>query len=74
MAIFILYVLWYFIDQNKSWRAPYFIFSIAVIGIVSIQRIYADAHNDVGLLLSFLISLLGIIVSRWDYIKGKFSF
>ncbi|MFH1802938.1 MAG: phosphatase PAP2 family protein [archaeon] len=73
-AIFVLYFFWYFIDQNKSWRLPYFIFSIAVIIVVSVQRIIANAHNDTGLLAGLIISFIAIVVSRWEYFKNKFDF
>lgn len=74
IAMFILYVGWYFIDQNKSWRVPYFIFSLAVITIISVQRVLVNAHNDVGLLGGFLLSIVAIIISRWHYFHNKFEF
>ncbi len=74
LAIFALYVVWYFIDQNKSWRIPYFVFSLAVVVIVSVQRILVDAHNDIGLLAGFIISIVAIVVSRWKYFHNKFEF
>ncbi len=74
LAIFLLYILWYFIDQNKGWRIPYFIFSFVVIAVVSLQRVVAGNHNDIGLLLGFLISMLAVIISRWGYFRDKFSF
>lgn len=74
IAIFVLYVLWYFVDQNKGWRIPYLIFSLVVVAIVSFQRIIANAHNDIGLLIGLVISLIAIVVSRWDYFNGKFDF
>ena len=74
IAIFILYFIWFFIDQNKTWRLFYFIFSLAVISIISIQRILVDAHNDVGLLLGLIVSLVSIMLSRWDYFKNKLKF
>jgi Ca2+/Na+ antiporter len=73
-AMFLLYVAWFFIDQNKSWHTPFFIFCLTVITIISMQRILVFAHNDVGLLAGFSISLLAIIVSRWSYFKEKLSF
>jgi len=74
IAIFVLYAFWYFIDQNKGWRLPYFIFSIAAIVVVSVQRIIANAHNDIGLLVGFIISAIAIVVSRWGYFHDKFDF
>ena len=73
-TIFALYILWYFIDQNKKWRMPFLVLSLAVVIIVAMQRILADAHNDVGLLIGLIISASAIVVSRWDYFKGKFDF
>ena len=74
IAMFCLYFIWFFIDQNKSWRTIYFIFSLAVISIISIQRILVDAHNDVGLLLGLLLSLFAITSSQVKYFKNKFKF
>lgn len=74
IAMFALYFIWFFIDQNKSWRTIYFIFALAVISIISIQRILVDAHNDVGLLLGLLLSLFAIIHSQKKYFKDKFKF
>jgi hypothetical protein len=74
ITIFVLYFFWYFIDQNKGWRIPYFILAVAVVIIVSVQRILADAHNDIGLLAGFVISIIAIIVSRWKYFHNKFAF
>src|SRR3989344_2356053 len=74
IAIFILYVVWYFVDQNKNWRAPYFFLSLTVIVIISVQRVLVNAHNDVGLLVGFAISAIAIIISRWRYFQGKFEF
>ena len=71
---FILYIVWYFIDQNKGWHIPYFIFIFLILAIVSFQRIIDNAHNDIGLLAGLIISLAAIIYSRQDYFKDKFSF
>jgi hypothetical protein len=74
ITMFLLYFIWFFIDQNKSWRTIYFIFALAVISIISIQRILVDAHNDIGLLLGLLLSLFAIIHSQKKYFKDKFKF
>jgi hypothetical protein len=74
ITIFLLYFIWFFIDQNKSWRTIYFIFSLVVICIVSIQRILVDAHNDIGLLLGLCLSLIAIVSSQKKYFKDKFKF
>lgn len=73
-TFFVLYVLWFFIDQNKSWRVPYFIFSILILFIVSAQRILDNAHNDIGLLLSLIVSAIAIYVAERKNLKGKFNF
>jgi len=74
IAIFALYTGWYFIDQNKSWRIPYFIISSMTIIIISIQRISVNAHNDIGLLAGLFISLFAIYISRLKYFRGRISF
>lgn len=74
ITILVLYVIWYFIDQNKSWHIPFFFLAFAVIVIVSIQRIISNAHNDIGLLAGLIVSLIAIIISRWHYFRNKFKF
>jgi hypothetical protein len=74
VTIFILYFLWFYVDQNKSWRVPYFIFGLVVIAIVSIQRILVHAHDDVGLLTGLIISFISIMFSQKDYFKDKLKF
>lgn len=74
LASFILYVLYFFVDQNKSWRIPYFIFALAVLIIISVQRIISNAHNDLGLLVGFVISIISIIIPRWKELNKKFKF
>ncbi len=73
-AVFTLYVIWYFVDQNIKWKIPYLIFSALVITIVAINRILNNAHNDIGLLMGLILSCLAIITSRWDYFRGKLKF
>ena len=74
ITIFVLYVLYFFIDQNKSWKIPYFIFSAVVIIIISIQRIYSNHHNEIGILLALLISTSSILISHYKYFKNKLKF
>lgn len=74
ITIFGLYFLWFFIDQNKTWRVPYFILSLVIISIVAIQRIMLNAHNDIGLLGGLTISIVAIIHSQQKYFKDKFKF
>lgn len=66
-----LYVMWFFVDQKKSWRIPYFVISAVVIIIMSIQRIIAQEHNEIGVMLGLLIAGLAIIIPRWkEFRKG----
>ena len=71
---FILYVLYFFIDQNKEWRGPFFMFSFAVLMVISFQRIKDNAHNDIGILIGFLIALVSIIIPNLKSIKKKIEF
>lgn len=73
-AIFVLYAAWFFIDQNKQWRAPFFIFAGLVLVVIALQRIVANAHNDVGLLLGLTIGIVAIGVSRRKDVKKKLRF
>lgn len=74
VASFILYLIWFFIDKNKSWKIPYLLFSIFVLFVISIQRLLANAHNDVGLLAGLIISIVSIVISNWHYFHKKISF
>jgi hypothetical protein len=66
-----LYVLWFFVDQKKSWRIPYFIFAAGVLIIMGVQRIIAGAHNEIGVVLGLAIAGLAIILPRWnEFEKG----
>ena len=72
--IFLLYIIWFFIDQNKTWRIPYLILSAGILIVVSIQRILTNNHNLYGLFLGFLIGIIGIGISQWRVIKNKIDF
>jgi hypothetical protein len=74
LAMFVLYFVWFFIDQNKSWRIPFFVFSLVVLSIISLQRILIFAHNDIGLLLGFLLGAVAIGASQWDVIRKRIEF
>ncbi len=66
-----LYVLWFFVDQKKSWRMPYFIFSAVVLIIMGIQRIVAGEHNEIGVMLGLAVAGIAIIIPRWkEFRKG----
>lgn len=73
-AIFVLYIFWFFIDQNKKWRIPYLFFSMLVLTIISFQRILTNNHNDLGLLLGLGIGILGIGIAEIKNMKGKLKF
>ncbi len=73
-AFFILYVLWFFVDQNKSWHNEYFLLCALILFIIAMQRVIANAHNDIGLLLGLVISLVSIGIAERKAIRGKFRF
>ena len=73
IACFILYALYLFI-KDKAWRIPYFIFALAVLVVISIQRIIGNRHNDIGLLIGMIISILAIIIPRWKEVKKHLKF
>ena len=73
-ASFILYLLYFFVDQNKNWRIPYFIFAFAVLIIISVQRVISNNHNDIGLLFGIVISVVSIMIPRWKELNKKFKF
>lgn len=73
-AIFILYIIWFFIDQNKKWHLPFFLFSFLILAIISFQRISVDAHNDIGLLAGFILAVSAILYSQYDKLKDKLEF
>lgn len=74
ITTFILYFMWFFIDQNKSWRIFYLVFSLIVLTLVALQRIVAEKHDDVGLMLGFVLSVVAILAPRWKQIKNNFEF
>lgn len=73
-AIFILYIFWFFVDQNKKWRTIYFFFSMLILAIIAFQRILTNNHNDFGLLLGLVIGALGIGIAEIKQLKGKLKF
>lgn len=73
-AFFVLYVIWFFIDQTKEFRYPFYLFAILVLFVISIQRIAVDAHNDVGLLLGALISIISIGLVEREKLGNKIDF
>jgi len=74
IAMFVLYALWFFIDQNKSWHTPYYIFCAVVLCIISFQRLLDQEHNDVGLLLGFLLGAIAIGSAEWPRIRKNISY
>lgn len=73
-AMFVLYVLWFFIDQNQQWRTPFFIFAAMVLIVISLQRLLDNAHNDIGLLLGLGLGVLAVGVSQWPIVKKRIEF
>lgn len=73
-AFFVLYVIWFFIDQTKEFRYPFYLFAILVLFVISIQRIAVDAHNDIGLLLGALISIISIGLVEREKLGNKIDF
>jgi hypothetical protein len=69
-----LYVIWFFIDQKKSWRIPYFILAAVVLIIMSIQRIIAQKHNEIGIILGLTIAAIAIVLPRWKEFKKGVEF
>ncbi len=74
IAIFALYVLWFFIDQNRRWHLPFFLFAAMVLTVISVQRIVDNAHNDVGLLLGLALGLFAVGASQWGTVKKRLKF
>ena len=74
IACFILYIFWFFVDQNKNLRIPYLIFSFAILIIISLQRIVREKHDEFGLILGLLISAIAISLPRMKEIKGGLKF
>ncbi len=72
--ILALYILWFFVDQKKSWRIPFFVFAGALIIIVSLQRVIAQEHNEVGIVLALIIGVFSIIIPRWKEFMGGIKF
>jgi hypothetical protein len=69
-----LYVLWFFIDQKKSWRIPYFALSAVVLVIMGVHRVVAGEHNEIGVMLGLAIAGIAIIIPRWKEFKGGIQF
>jgi len=68
---FILYFLYLLIEKNKDWRTQFFIFALAVLTVVSIERIVTHHHDFTGLSIGYLISILSIVIPRWKDLKKK---
>jgi hypothetical protein len=69
-----LYVVWFFIDQKKSWRIPYFIFSGVVLVIMGIERIIVKAHNEVGIMMGLAVAFFAIVIPRWKEFRRGLKF
>lgn len=73
-TIFILYTLYFFVDQNIVWRYIYVVGGIVLTAVIAIERIVAGAHDSYGVMLALGISLGGIILSRWSFFKKRLTF
>ena len=73
-AVFVIYVAWFFVDQNEGWHLPFFALSTVALFVIATQRILVNAHNDVGILLGMLISLGAIAYVERYNLKGKLKF
>ncbi len=62
LTIFVLYAIWHFVPKTKKWLLPFYIFSAAILVIISIQRIFIQAHNEAGILLGITISAISIFI------------
>jgi hypothetical protein len=71
---FVLYIFWFFIDQNKNLRIIYLIFSLAILIVISIQRIITKNHDEFGLILGFIISVIAISLPRLKEVKRSLKF
>ena len=71
---FVLYCGWYFIDRHATLRIPYLLLAMSILVVLSIQRLLVGAHNDVGILLGWGISVVAIVVSRWRYFHREIGF
>ena len=69
-----LYVGWFFIDQNKSWRSPYLILSALILIIMGVQRIISHQHDEVGVILGLVVAFFAITIPRWSEFKKRLKF
>jgi membrane-associated phospholipid phosphatase len=69
-----LYFIWFFVDQNKSWRIPFFILSGVILIFMSIQRILEHQHNELGIMLGFFVIGLAIIIPRFKEFRKRLKF
>ena len=69
-----LYVIWFFVDQNKRWRIPYLLLASVILVIMALQRIIAGEHNEIGVLLGFFVAGMAIIIPRWKEFRRGTKF
>ena len=74
IACFVLYFFWFFVDENKNLRIPYLIFSFAVLVVIALQRIVRSKHDEFGLIIGLVISLIAISLPRIKEIKKGIKF
>lgn len=73
-AVFVLYVLWFFVDQEKRLHTPFLIVSAMVLMVIAFQRLLDNAHNDIGLLGGFVLGLAAIGAAEWATVKKRLNF
>jgi len=73
-TMWVLYFVWFFIDQEKEWRQPFFIVAAVILCWVGFQRIFINAHSDVGLLAGFALGFLGIGFAEWKKVRRRLDF
>lgn len=73
-ACFVLYIFWFFVDQNKNLRIFYAIFSLAILIVIAIQRIITKNHDEYGLILGLIISVIAIVIPRVKEVKRSLKF
>jgi hypothetical protein len=71
---FVIYIGWFFVDQSKNLRILYLILSVGILAVISLQRIIANEHNEVGIILGFFVAFLGVVIPRWKEFMRNIKF
>jgi hypothetical protein len=68
-----LYVLWLLVSPKRFWKVFYLLISAVLIVVMAIQRINIGAHNLIGVVLGFVITIIAIAAPRWnEFRKGVY--